>query len=376
MLRFKIYNLAFILFLLFLPAKFALAKTLKFQDKTWEIIPNFSNFTPAVVVKNDFDLSSLVNNAILGSPMLDSQKLLTEDVVTQLKVIANDLNQPAKDAQMIIENNKATQFDPGQNGQAVDLYATLKLLNSDEIAINLPVFISLAQTTLAQTNNLGIRELVGVGVSDFSRSPNNRIHNINVGAQKFDGLIIAPGQEFSFNKYLGDVDDVHGFLPELVIKPEGVTPEFGGGLCQVSTTAFRAAMNAGFPIIARRNHSFAVQYYAPQGTDATIYPGSADLKFVNNLTSSLLIRTRVEGRKLYFDFFGTKDDRVIVFDGPSVFDKKSDGSMKAVWTRHVTVGGLTTDQTFKSTYLPPAQFHHDAVTAPSTLNPEAKPLTN
>jgi vancomycin resistance protein YoaR len=166
---------------------------------------------------------------------------------------------------------------------------------------------------------------------------------------------------------------VHGFLPELVIKPEGVTPEFGGGLCQVSTTTFRAAMNAGLPITARRNHSFAVQYYAPQGTDATIYPGSSDLKYTNNLTSALLIRTRIEGRKLYFDFFGTKDERAVTFDGPTVYDKKPDGSMKATWTRHVTLNGETKDQTFKSTYLPPALFHHDAVIAGATSNPQATP---
>jgi vancomycin resistance protein YoaR len=262
----------------------------------------------------------------------------------------------------------AVNFDPGQNGRVLDLYALRQSLASEMVLINLPVVDTSGKGSLADTNNLGIRELVATGESNFKGSPNNRIHNITVGAAKFNGLIIAPGEEFSFNKYLGEVDDVHGFLPELVIKPEGVTPEFGGGLCQVSTTTFRAAMNAGLPIKARRNHSFAVQYYAPQGTDATIYPGSSDLKFVNNLASSLLIRTRVEGRKLYFDFFGTKDDRVIAFDGPTVFDKKPDGSMKAVWTRHVTMNNQTTDQTFKSTYLPPAQFHHDIVaTAPPVV---------
>src|SRR4029077_4231542 len=124
----------------------------------------------------------------------------------------------------------------------------------------------------------------------------NRIHNITVGAAKFNGLIIKPGEEFSLKHSLVDVDDKHGFLPELVIKPEGVTPEFGGGLCQVSSTSFRAAMNAGFPITARRNHSFAVRYYAPQGTDATIYPGSSDLRFVNNLSSHALIETRIVGK--------------------------------------------------------------------------------
>src|SRR6185369_10179137 len=117
-------------------------------------------------------------------------------------------------------------------------------------------------------------------VSNFKGSPKNRRHNITVGVEKMKGVIVPQGAEFSFNEHLGPVDGEHGFLPELVIKKNGTVPEFGGGLCQVSSTTFRAAMTAGLPITQRRNHAYAVQYYSPQGTDATIYPGSADLKFI------------------------------------------------------------------------------------------------
>lgn len=183
-------------------------------------------------------------------------------------------------------------------------------------------------------------------------------------------MIIRPGEEFSFNKFLGDVDAEHGFLPELVIKRTGVVPEFGGGLCQVSSTTFRAAMNAGLPIVERRAHSFAVQYYAPQGSDATIYPGVTDLRFTNNLNSSLLVWTRIEGTRLFFDFYGTKDDRIVEFDGPVQYDKKTDGSMKATWTRRVKLNGTTTEQVFRSTYLPPALFHpEEQATTPNPQTP-------
>jgi len=226
---------------------------------------------------------------------------------------------------------------------------------------------------LNQTNSLGINELVAVGESNFKGSHHNRIVNITVGAKTFDGIIIQPGAEFSFNDNLGEVDAAHGFLPELVIKADGVKPEYGGGLCQVSTTTFRAAMNAGLPITQRRNHSFAVAYYAPQGTDATIYPGALDLKFTNNLASPILIHTRIQDTKLYFEFYGTKDDRVVTFEGPVQYDKKPDGSMKATWTRHVTQNGQTTDQVFKSVYLPPALFHHEDT--PTTTPPVPQPPT-
>lgn len=325
------------------------------------------DYAPYPATRNDVNLYELAGLIVLGETHLPPAPLLADETITQMLKLPAEVNQSAADAELTIDKNRAVKFNPGQNGQSLDLYELRQLLLNDS-EITLPVLIAEPTVKLADTNTLGINELVAVGQSNFAGSPNNRIHNIRVGADKFDGLIIASGEEFSFNKYLGDVDDKHGFLPELVIRPEGVTPEFGGGLCQVSSTTFRAAMNAGLPITARRNHSFAVQYYSPQGTDATIYPGSADLKFINDFPSSLLIHTKIIGRQLYFEFYGTKDDRVVTFDGPTVYDKKLDGSMKATWTKYVAKNGEIATQTFKSTYLPPALFH--PVEQTTTPNPQ------
>lgn len=372
MLVFKYYKLILFSLAGFSLPFFAQAKTVTFQSQQWEVPVNLAETANHEFIRNDFNLLDLARAEVRGTTLVNYDQLLSLPAVDQIKLIVQAVDQPALEARLSIKNNFATVFDPGQNGQAMDLYLLRQQLLSNQSPVDLPVVISSPKTTLAQTNDLGINELVAVGTSNFSGSPKNRIHNITVGAAEYNGLIIQPGEEFSFNKYLGDVDAAHGFLPELVIKPDGVTPEFGGGLCQVSTTTFRAAMNAGLPITARRNHSFAVSYYSPQGTDATIYPGSADLKFINNLKSPILIRTFITGHQLTYEFYGTKDSRQISFDGPVVYDKKSDGSMKATWTRIVTLNGQTTTQVFNSVYLPPAQFEHDATTAPSTPNP---PLT-
>ena len=348
-------------------------KTLSFEDQTWEIDSEAASYAPWVSVRNDFDLYQVAKAQVFNSKTTDTVPLFSRDAVATISAIALEVTQPTREPKMVIKDGRAVNFDPGHNGQAIDLYALRLLLLADNQTAALPVIKSWPEAALADTNSLGINELVAVGESDFTGSPRNRVHNITVGAKKFDGIIIAPNQEFSFNENLGDVDGEHGFLPELVIKASGVIPEFGGGLCQVSSTTFRAAMNAGLPITARRNHSFAVQYYAPQGTDATIYPGSSDFKFVNNLSSSLLIHTKIVGRKLYFEFYGTKDSRSIAFDGPVQYDKKTDGSMKATWTRHVTANGETTTQTFNSTYQPPALFHPTEQT--STPNPQSPPET-
>jgi vancomycin resistance protein YoaR len=331
-------------------------------------VPNFSS-------RDDWDLYAIARLSVLGEPDNLTAPLFSPETAQTVTQISSEVNQSAHNAQLVISNQRATTFDPGQNGQTLDSYQLRALLLDDGTTAVLPVIVAQPQVKLADTNDLGINTLVAEGISDFSGSPHNRIINIGVGATKFNGIIVAAGAEFSFNHYLGEVDAAHGFLPELVIKPDGVTPEFGGGLCQVSTTTFRAAMNAGLPITARRNHSFAVQYYAPQGTDATIYPGSADLKFINNLSSPLLIATRIIGRKLYFDFYGTPDNRKVSFDGPTVFDKKTNGAMKATWTRHVDFNGQITTQVFNSKYLPPALFHPVIPPPVPAPTPEPPPLT-
>ena len=162
----------------------------------------------------------------------------------------------------------------------------------------------------------GIVEVVAIGESDFSGSPSNRKHNIAVGLNRFNGHVIKQDEVFSFNTVLGLVNRETGYRPELVILGEKTLPEYGGGLCQVSTTAFRGAWEYGFPITERRNHSYAVRYYSPQGTDATIYPPNTDMKFLNDGPSDLLIQTHLQDDHAYFIYYGMNDDRKIELAGP------------------------------------------------------------
>ena len=341
------------------------------ETKTWEVSNQFINQETKNFIFNDVSLKNLAGHALLNSPITNRQPIFSESTKAEILKVATEVNRPAEEASMKIDADKATEFNPGQNGLAINLRELALNLVERSDKTTLPVLISYPKTALVDTNNLGIIELVGRGESNFAGSPANRRVNIRVGAEKYHGLIIKPGQEFSFNEFLGDVDAAHGFLPELVIKRDGLKPEFGGGLCQVSSTAFRAAMNSGLPIVERKNHSFAVQYYAPQGTDATIYPGSVDLRFLNNLKSHLLIQTRIVGNKLYFDFYGTKDDRLITFEGPSQYDRKPDGSLKAVWSRKVTLNGKTSEQVFRSNYVSPNLYKKESTVQSSTPNPES-----
>lgn len=208
--------------------------------------------------------------------------------------------------------------------------------------------------SLEKINSFGINNLLGRGESDYGKSSSERITNIKVGIAKFNGLIIKPGEEFSFNSHLGEIDAANGFKPELVIKNGSVTPEYGGGLCQVSTTLFRAAILAGLPITERKPHSFPVQHYNPQGFDATIYPGVTDLKFVNNTSNYILIQSKLSGSKVIFELYGTSDNRKVTMDGPYQYDQKINGAMKAYFTRKISYeDGTIKEERFDSVYKPP-----------------------
>ncbi|MBX4205014.1 MAG: VanW family protein [Candidatus Doudnabacteria bacterium] len=355
-------------------AKVAFAASIIYGEKSWTVTPIVSTQFQASNV-NGADIAGASRHILLGKSLESPVKIFDPQTLASLQAITEEVTQPVVNAQLEIKDGWATTFIPDQNGLAIDLNWLAQMFGSEGVAgINLPVLVSEPSVKLAELNDMGINELVARGESDFSGSTKNRIVNVTVGSGKYNGLILKPGEEFSFNKFLGEVDAEHGFKPELVIKATGVTPEFGGGLCQVSSTMFRAAMNAGFPITARRNHSFAVHYYFPQGTDATIYPGVQDMKYINNLKTPVLIHTHMDlaHTKLYFDIYGTKDDRVVTFEGPVQYDRQTNGALKATWTRHVTLNGETTTQTFNSTYQPPALFQKQQTTVASTPNPQAE----
>jgi vancomycin resistance protein YoaR len=142
--------------------------------------------------------------------------------------------------------------------------------------------------------SLGITELVSEGKSDFTGSAPYRVTNIQAGLALLDGVLIAPGEEFSFDDTIGDIDETNGFVKGYAIVQSRTQLEFGGGICQDSTMVFRAAFWAGLPITERWGHSFYISWYdkhGPTGMDATIFTGGPDLKFLNDTGHWLLMQT-------------------------------------------------------------------------------------
>ncbi|MCY4071018.1 MAG: VanW family protein [Chloroflexi bacterium] len=165
---------------------------------------------------------------------------------------------------------------------------------------------------------LGIKELVAEATTYYWGSRQNRRSNIAVGAGKLNGIIIAPGEEFAFNQHLGDITPEAGFVDGAVIFGARTVTGIGGGICQVSTTVFRAAFSGGFAITERNSHGYRVGYYeyagAGPGLDAAIWQPTSDLRFLNNTPHHLLIESEFMGAKdaLQFRFYSTRHWRTVL----------------------------------------------------------------
>ncbi len=307
----------------------------------------------------------------------------TDDIRRFVKRIAQDFYQPPTDARFQMENGRVVAFSTHRNGREVLIdesveiiayYAQSALGGTAPETIVLPSRTVAPKFTIEDVNDLGIRELIGEGRSNFAGSPAARIHNIKTAAARFNGVILAPGEELSFVKILGPVDGTTGYAKELVIRDHQTKPEYGGGICQVSTTLFRAAVLTGLEVTERHNHSYPVKYYQPTGFDATVYIPRPDLRFKNNTKHHILLQNFIDGTELVFRIYGTKDERRVEVKGPFVTEKKQDGSMKTYLTQKVIAAdrSVIIDDVFYSNYKSPRDYPHPGDVARQKLTTKPK----
>jgi vancomycin resistance protein YoaR len=288
-----------------------------------------------------------------------------ERVGGYLDKLREEVDVPVQEGKFKMEAGRVVEFQGSRAGVLISVEKTVQKITEDIIQRGSKVSSLVVETkqpeiTVENVNDLGIREIIGVGVSDFTGSPTNRRSNIQLGAQKLNGILIEPEEEFSLLKALGSFEASEGWLPELVIKGNKTVPELGGGACQFGTTMFRAALNTGLPITNRQNHSYSVSYYFPIGTDATIYDPAPDFKFVNDTGHYILIQTKIEGNTMIFEMWGTKDGRVAEQTTPVLSNYINPPATKTVETTDLAPGvvkctekahtGVTASFDYKVTY--------------------------
>jgi vancomycin resistance protein YoaR len=233
-----------------------------------------------------------------------------------LEKLGKRVERPAQDAGFAVDGSHV-HVVPAKPGLALDavstadvvLKAALRRAPVRRIA-QLPVAESQAKVSTRAAQAMHIRGLVSSYTTLYGGIP-NRIHNVELVAHLVDQKLIAPGATFSFNQTTGERNAAKGFVEAPVIVNGEVTTGLGGGVCQVSTTVFNAAFEAGLPITERTNHALYISHY-PQGRDATVdYPG-LDLKFVNDSGNWLLLRTFVTPSSLTVNLYGTPMHRRVV----------------------------------------------------------------
>lgn len=301
--------------------------------------------------------------------------------------IAKSVDREVKNPVLKIEGETVTEFVPPEDGRKTDANETmakiLAELNSNlkpKSSVTIELVVRTTKPEDFENNQYGIREFLARGISDFSGSIPSRIHNIRLAASRINGALIKPEAEFSFNSRLGDISAATGYQQAYVIENGKTVLGDGGGVCQVSTTMFRAALNAGLEITVRSPHAYRVGYYEKlgfkPGLDAAIYYPSLDLKFKNNTPKYLLINAYVTGTRLIFDIYGTSDNRKVTISDPVVTNVRPApepryqddptlprGQVKQVdfaangatskYTQTVTLNNQTIiNKTFTSTYRP------------------------
>ncbi|MBI4215143.1 MAG: VanW family protein [Parcubacteria group bacterium] len=358
--------------------------------QTLPFIQNFlkkSNLT-LIWEQNSWSVPRFIYKNWLAAEKIDDFNILNpsvkiifdnEKTKTYLSALAPSIDIQPRNAKFRIENNRVIEFQTSLDGRKLDSDQTVQKMTDDFIGEDKPASELVVVPVLPEkitANDLGIEELIGVGISNFKWSPMNRVHNIKVGAAALHGILIPPLKEFSLLEALGDVGPKTGYKQELVIKGDKTIPEYGGGLCQIGTTTFRAALASGLPITERRNHSYRVTYYEPAGTDATIYFPNPDFKFINDTGHSILIQTKIVGYDLFFEFWGTKDQRIAEQTKPIIYNitkppepktiettdlkpgekkctEKAHNGADAKFTYKVTYkDGAVKEQTFRSHYIP------------------------
>lgn len=262
------------------------------------------------------------NDTYASNLSIDQEQV--NSLVTKIK---SEVNQDPVDARFSFDGNRVTAFTASRDGKELDSEKAKKdittaLLNG-EGKVTLAVKTTPSKITNDSVNNMGIKDLLGTGISRFTGSGEGRIFNLNLGSQRLNGVLVPPGETFSMYKAIGDVENSTGFKEAYVIINGRTQVGVGGGICQVSTTLFRAVLNSGLPIVERYPHAYRVGYYEvgfPPGLDASVYFPTSDFKFKNDTPGYVLVQTTVDLRSstLTYNIYGTKDGREVSTTQPVV----------------------------------------------------------
>ena len=293
------------------------------------VVPNATGDDPGPYV---YPVEVLANMLGVQRTQNAVQVTLNPNALRDILVpVKNQVDRAPSNAKFIF-NDATLQLDPVQEsktGRAMDIDASILAINDallrGEHTVSLVINEAQPQVPSTATGQeLGITELVYAETTYFYGSSAERKQNIKAAAERFQSVLVAPGETFSMGQTMGDVSLENGFAEALIIYGGRTIKGVGGGVCQVSTTLFRAVFNAGYPINERYSHAYRVSYYEQTasgavdpkltGLDATVYFPLVDFKFTNDTPYWIQMETYMGNDSLTWKFYSTKDGRTVTWE--------------------------------------------------------------
>ncbi|MEW6697458.1 MAG: VanW family protein [Bacillota bacterium] len=300
---------------------------LRYQDKSWSMPLEELGFTVNVedvlnqAMQND--ANALLKRVQTYFHPVKREITLTiglnrEKLAAGLVPVEQIIERPASDAKLVVDQSGQVVQVADQRGLKLNLdQVYTELLNTDIhqpiLHLDLQAEETKAEKTLADIEKLRINGKIGEFTTNFDAKNTNRNINIRTAANRINGVILAPGQEFSFNKIVGQRTGQAGYRPAAVIVANKYEEALGGGICQVSTTLYNAALLANLTFVERHNHSLAIGY-VPLGRDAAVAWNQLDFRFKNTLPGHVYLRTVVSNSFITVQVYGdaTQKKEVIV----------------------------------------------------------------
>lgn len=288
---------------------------LTFESYVVDVKKDTADFT----IKNhvnpvDYDAltKSITDNWFLGEDEVITAKFKEFEWPTAEK-LREDFDISAKDAQIINENGKRI-INGHVVGREIDFDVLKEKINNKEVNFSVPYKLLNPKVYTDDLGEDNFPDLLGKYSTSFSNTGDGRTSNIRLAASKINGYVMNTGDVFSFNNVVGPRTYSAGFRDANVYSANGVEKGVGGGICQVSTTLYIAALYSDLQIVQRRNHNYVVAY-APAGLDATVVYGAIDFRFKNNTNNPIKIKAEVSGNSINIRIYGTKEsNKTVVLD--------------------------------------------------------------
>jgi vancomycin resistance protein YoaR len=296
-----------------------------------------------VLLKYSLPPTSLPEGNILTSP--PKQRLLKSDEVAELLVLKDDVTLDTKavarivgrmslfdldavDARYVLQPGNQLVTRPQRDGWKLNQQAAQNLLETELMQpgvgeIVLPVLPKIARIRSASLPKVDQLVLLSEGITYYGGSIPERAANVAVAARNLDGYVVPAGGVFNYNQAVGDISPENGFKEALVISNGRTIKGVGGGVCQMSTTAFRALYKAGLPVIERNQHAYRVHWYDPiVGFDAAVYQPYLNLRMQNDTPGPLVVRASAGKGVAVVRVYGLPTGRKVNISNPVIWDRR------------------------------------------------------